>query len=147
MPADLEFTGERFLPGVAGEIAHEHWHRYAFARGLVSGKRVADVACGEGYGSALLADTAASVIGIDVSAETIEHARRGYAALSNLRFEQASAATLPLPNASVDAVISFETIEHLPKEDQPRMIAEFARVLAEQGFVVLSAPNPVEYST
>jgi 2-polyprenyl-3-methyl-5-hydroxy-6-metoxy-1,4-benzoquinol methylase len=147
MPADLEFTGERFLPGVAGEIAHEHWHRYAFARGLVSGKRVADVACGEGYGSALLAGTAASVIGIDIAAETIEHARRDYAALSNLRFEQASAVALPLPDASVDAVISFETIEHLPREDQPRMIAEFARALTEQGLVVLSAPNPVEYST
>jgi SAM-dependent methyltransferase len=147
MPSDLEFTGERFLPGVGGEIAHEHWHRYAFARGLVAGKRVADVACGEGYGSALLAATAASVIGIDVAAETIEHARRGYAALSNLRFEPASAVALPLPDASVDAVVSFETIEHLPREDQPRMIAEFARVLAEQGLVVLSAPNPVEYST
>ena len=138
---------ERFLPCVAGEIAHEHWHRYAFARGLVAGKRVADVACGEGYGSALLAGTAASVIGIDVAAETIEHARRGYAALANLRFEQASAVALPLPDASVDAVVSFETIEHLPQEDQPRMIAEFGRVVAEQGVVVLSAPNPVEYST
>jgi SAM-dependent methyltransferase len=147
MSSDLEFTGERFLPGVAGEIAHEHWHRYAFARGVVTGKRVADVACGEGYGSALLAGTAASVIGIDVAARAIEHARRGYAALSNLRFEQASAVALPLPDASVDAVVSFETIEHLPKEDQPRMIAEFARVLTEQGVVVLSAPNPVEYST
>jgi SAM-dependent methyltransferase len=147
MPSDLEFTGERFLPGVAGEIAHEHWHRYAFARGLVAGKRVADVACGEGYGSALLAGTAASVIGIDVAAETIGHARRGYASLLNLRFEQASAVALPLPDASVDAVVSFETIEHLPREDQPRMIAEFGRVLAEPGVVVLSAPNPVEYST
>jgi SAM-dependent methyltransferase len=146
MPSDLEFTGERFLPGVAGEIAHEHWHRYAFARTLVSGRRVADVACGEGYGSALLAGTAASVIGIDVAPDTIEHARRSYAALPNLRFEQASAVALPLPNDSVDAVVSFETIEHLPRQEQSRMIAEFARVLVAQGLVILSAPNPVEYS-
>src|SRR5215471_186794 len=127
MRSDLKFTGERFLPGVAGEIAHEHWHRYAFARGLVTGKRVADVACGEGYGSALLAAAAGSVVGIDVAADTIAHARRSYAALSNLRFEQASAVALPLPEASVDAVVSFETIEHLPREDQSRMLAEFGR--------------------
>ena len=61
MSADLEFTGERYVPGTAGEIAHEHWHRYAFARRFVAGRRVLDVACGEGYGSALLSEAAASV--------------------------------------------------------------------------------------
>jgi SAM-dependent methyltransferase len=54
---------------------------------------------------------------------------------------------LPLADASLDAVVSFETIEHLPREDQPRMLAEFARVLTADGLVILSAPNPVEYST
>ena len=64
--SDLAFTGERFIPGAPGEIAHEHWHRYAFARRLVAGRRVADVACGEGYGSALLAAAASTVIGLDI---------------------------------------------------------------------------------
>ena len=59
--ADLTVTGERFLPDCTGEIAYEHWHRYAFARSYVADKRIADVACGEGYGSALLARTAAHV--------------------------------------------------------------------------------------
>ena len=54
MPSDLEFTGERFIPGTAGEIWHEHWHRYHFAAPLVAGLDVLDVACGEGYGSALM---------------------------------------------------------------------------------------------
>jgi 2-polyprenyl-3-methyl-5-hydroxy-6-metoxy-1,4-benzoquinol methylase len=147
MPSHLEFTGERFLPGVAGEIAHEHWHRYAFARSYVAGKRVADVACGEGYGSALLAGVAASVVGIDVAAEAIGHARCSYAAVPNLHFEIGSAIELPVADASLDAIVSFETIEHLPHEDQPRMLAEFARVLTKSGLVILSAPNPVEYST
>ena len=71
MPSDLEFTGERFVPGIAGEIAHEHWHRYAFARRCVAGKRVLDVACGEGYGSALLAGESTSVTGIDIDAGAI----------------------------------------------------------------------------
>jgi SAM-dependent methyltransferase len=147
MPSDLEFTGERFVPGTAGEILYEHWHRYAFARRYVAGKRVLDVACGEGYGSALLAGVASAVTGIDIDAGTIAHARASYAALPNVRFEQASATALPLPDASVDAVVSFETIEHLPRTEQPQLLAEIARVLTEDGVLVMSAPNPDEYST
>jgi SAM-dependent methyltransferase len=146
MPSDLEFTGERFVPGIAGEIAHEHWHRYVFARRYVAGKRVLDVACGEGYGSALLARVAANVLGVDIDADVVAHAGASYAALANVRFAQGSAGALPLPDASVDAVVSFETIEHLPREEQPRMLAEIARVLVPDGVLILSAPNPVEYS-
>jgi SAM-dependent methyltransferase len=146
MAADLEFTGERFLPGVAGEIAHEHWHRYAFARRFVTGRRVLDVACGEGYGSALLADVAQSVVGVDIAHGAIAHARESYASRPNLRFVEASAASLPLADGVVDAVVSFETIEHLARDDQPRMLAEIARVLSPRGVLVLSAPNPAEYS-
>jgi SAM-dependent methyltransferase len=146
MTTSLEFTGERFVPGVSGEIAHEHWHRYAFARRFVAGKRTLDVACGEGYGSALIADVAASVVGIDVDAAAIAHARQAYATHVNLRFVEGSAAALPLPDASVDAVVSFETIEHLSAGDQPLMLAEFARVLAPGGVLVISSPNRPEYS-
>jgi SAM-dependent methyltransferase len=146
MSPDLEFTGERFVPGIAGEIAHEHWHRYAFARRFAAGRRVLDAACGEGYGSALLAGTATEVVGVDIADEAVAHARSTYAGRNGLRFEQASAAALPLPDASVDLVVSFETLEHLPREDQPRMLAEFARVLTRDGLLLLSAPNPVEYS-
>jgi SAM-dependent methyltransferase len=142
----IEFTGERFVPGVPGEIAYEHWHRYAFARRLVAGRRTLDVACGEGYGSALLATAAASVVGVDVAADVVAHATERYRDRPNLRFEAGSAAKLPLADASVQAVVSFETIEHLPREDQPRMIAEIARVLSDDGVLILSAPNPVEYS-
>jgi SAM-dependent methyltransferase len=146
MPSDLEFTGERFVPGIAGEIAHEHWHRYVFARRHVTGWRVLDVACGEGYGSALLAGFAVDVVGVDIDADAIAHARGQYGSLANLRFAQGFATALPLPDASVDAVVSFETIEHLPAADQPRMLAEIARVLTPNGMLLLSAPNPVEYS-
>jgi len=144
--SDIEFTGERFVPGVPGEIAHEHWHRYAFARRFVAGRRTLDVACGEGYGSALLAGAAASVVGVDVDAEVVAHASHRYRDRTNLRFLHGSASGLPLADASVEAVVSFETIEHLPADDQPRMIAEIARVLVDDGLLILSAPNPVEYS-
>src|SRR5438874_12503867 len=90
MAIPLQFTGERFVPGTEGEIAHEHWHRYAFARGLVAGKRVLDVACGEGYGSALLCEVAQSVVGIDIDRTTIAHATQTYPGSENLRFAEGS---------------------------------------------------------
>ena len=74
----LDFTGERFTPECVREIWYEHWHRYVFARQLAKGKRVLDAACGEGYGSALLADVAASVVGADISDQAIAHARSRY---------------------------------------------------------------------
>jgi len=144
--ASLEFTGERFVPGTLGEIAHEHWHRYAFARRFVAGRRVADVACGEGYGSALLARAAGDVVGVDIDARTVAHATAEYRGIPNVRFVSGSAAALPLATASVDAVVSFETIEHLPRDAQPRMIAEFARVLGPDGLLLMSSPNRPQYS-
>src|SRR2546426_6892413 len=146
MPTPLEFTGERFVPGTEGEIAQEHWHRYVLARRFLARRSVADVACGEGYGSALLATVAADVVGIDIDASTIAHARAAYATQSNLRFVEGSATALPLADASVGAIVSFETIEHLDAADQPRMIAEFARVVAPGGLLMLSSPNRPEYS-
>jgi len=144
-PAELEFTGERFVPGVPGEIVYEHVHRYAFARRFATGRRVLDAACGEGYGSALLAQVAVDVIGVDVDAATIAHARATYPA-GNLAFVESSVTSLPLASGSIDLVVSFETIEHVPAADQQRMLAEFARVLAPEGVLLLSSPNRPEYS-
>ena len=145
MPANPEFTGERFLPGLAGEIAFEHNHRYAFARRFVTGRRVLDVACGEGYGAALLAQVASSVTAVDIDGDTIARASHTYAR-DNLRFAVGPATALPVADASVDAIVSFETLEHLPAQEQPRMLAEFARVLAADGMLILSSPNRPEYS-
>ena len=141
---DLPFTGERFIPGTRGEIWVEHWHRYHFAARWAAGKRVLDVACGEGYGSALLAQHAAHVTGVDISEQALAHARAAYAAQGNLRFEAGSCAQLPLADASVDLAVSFETIEHI--EEQERFLDELARVLTPEGVLVLSCPNKLEYS-
>jgi SAM-dependent methyltransferase len=143
--SDLTFTGERFLPECSGEIAYEHWHRYAFARRFAAGRRVLDAACGEGYGTALLGAAAASAVGVDIDAATVAHAKRLYGN-DRVRFVEGSVATMPLPDASFDLVVSFETIEHLPAADQPRMLAEFARVLAPDGLLVVSSPNKRLYS-
>jgi SAM-dependent methyltransferase len=141
---ELPFTGERFVPGARGEIWIEHWHRYHFAARWCAGKHVLDVACGEGYGTALLARHAARVTGVDISPEAIAHARGAYAALANAEFAEASCTALPLADASIDVAVSFETIEHIGA--QAEFIAELARVLKPDGVLVLSCPNKLEYS-
>jgi len=146
MPSDIPFTGERFVPGCAGEIAYEHWHRYAFARRFAAGKRVLDAACGEGYGSALLGTVASSIVGVDIDASSIAHASARYGEGDRVRFVTGSCTSLPLPDASMDAVVSFETIEHLGAAEQPKMLAEFARVLKPDGLLVISSPNKRLYS-
>ena len=144
MSDKLPFTGERFIPGTPGEIWVEHWHRYHFAARWAAGRRVLDVACGEGYGTAGLARHAASVTGVDVSEAAIAHARAEYGSLGNVEFVAASCTAMPLPAASYDVVVSFETIEHI--EAQEAFLDEVARVLKPGGVLVLSCPNKVEYS-
>ena len=144
MSGDLGFTGERFIPGAPGEIWYEHWHRYHFAAPLVAGRKVLDIACGAGYGSALLAQTAAHVTGADIADAAVDHARRRYEAVGNLEFRQADCAALPFADASFDAVVSFETIEHIGAQDA--FLDEVRRVLRPGGLVILSCPNKVEYS-
>jgi SAM-dependent methyltransferase len=140
---ELEFTGERFTPECVREIRYEHFHRYAFARELVAGKRVLDAACGEGYGSALLAASAASVTGIDRSEESIAHARGRYQA-PNLDFRAADCLALPFGADSFDCIVSFETLEHLADHDG--LLSEFRRVLRPDGFLLLSSPDKAVYS-
>ena len=141
----MEFTGERFIPGTRGEIWVEHWHRYHFAARWAEGREVLDVACGEGYGTALLAGRGARrVTGVDLAPAAIAHARRTYGNLANVQFVEASCTQMPLPDASFDLVVSFETLEHI--EAQREFIQEVARVLKPDGLVVLSCPNKLEYS-
>jgi ubiquinone/menaquinone biosynthesis C-methylase UbiE len=143
-PAGLPFTGERFVPGVRGEIWIEHWHRYHFAALLAKGLRVVDAACGEGYGSDFLARHAASVVGADISPEAIAHARAAYAGTANLSFVQAPCTKLPLPDESADLFVSFETVEHIGEQEE--FLDEIARVLTPDGLLLLSCPNKREYS-
>jgi SAM-dependent methyltransferase len=144
LTASLPFTGERFTPEARGAIWYEHWHRYCVALSAVAGKRVLDAACGEGYGSWLLAGAAYDVVGVDIDATAIAHAAARYAGRPNLRFVSGSCDRLPLGDASVDRVVSFETIEHL--SSQAAMLAEFSRVLAPDGALILSSPNKAVYS-
>ncbi|HSJ97670.1 MAG TPA: methyltransferase domain-containing protein, partial [Myxococcota bacterium] len=144
MSEPLAFTGERFVPGARGEIWLEHWHRYHFAARWAAGRRVLDVACGEGYGAAMLARVAAHVTGVDVSEPAIAHARSAYAQVGNAAFVAASCTRMPLPDASFDVAVSFETLEHIG--EQEAFLDELARVLKPGGVLLLSSPNKAEYS-
>ncbi|WP_157903246.1 methyltransferase domain-containing protein [Cupriavidus malaysiensis] len=140
----LNFTGERFVPTEEGAIRYEHMHRYSWSLDIAAGKDVLDIACGEGYGSALMATRAKSVVGVDISDEAVAHARERYQQHQNLRFVAGSATAIPLPDASVDVVVSFETIEHLLGHEE--MIKEVRRVLRPDGVLVMSSPNKKVYS-
>jgi ubiquinone/menaquinone biosynthesis C-methylase UbiE len=139
----LKWTGERYVPEIGGEIRLEHVHRYLIARELVHGKRVLDIACGEGYGSAILSTVAAHVTGVDISADVVAHASSKYAR-SNLVFCPGSCEAIPLNEHSVDVVVSFETIEHIHRHEE--MMREIRRVLTPEGLLIISSPDRHEYS-
>jgi len=117
-----------------------HWQRYLAAAELCRGKRVLDLASGEGYGSRALASAATEVLGVDIDAGAVEAARRKYAA-DNLQFMQGSAERIPADDKSFDVVVSFETIEHMAEDQQLRMLAEVRRVLRDDGLFLVSSPD------
>lgn len=140
-PEVMEYTGERMVPEKANvNTFWEHIYRYRFASQFVHNKRVLDIACGEGYGAAALLQAGArSVIGVDLSPRACEHARQKY----GIDARPGDALAIPLPNQSIDAVVSFETIEHVDRPDQ--FLDECVRVLAPGGIAVISTPNRDAY--
>lgn len=142
MPAQLENFGERMVPETSDDATFwEHVYRYAFACRFVKRKRVLDIACGEGYGaSALQGAGAAQVIAVDISEEVCSHARQKY----GLDARIGTAEKIPLPDASVDVVVSFETIEHVA--NPLRFLDECGRVLVPGGRLVISTPNKGVYT-
>ena len=139
----LPFTGERLTSGLGGQIELEHYHRYFFARQLVRGLNVLDIACGEGYGSAYLSQVAAHVVGVDIDAESVEHATANYGR-TNVEYRVGSALEIPVDSASIDVVVSFETIEHF--YDHDLFLKEVKRVLKPGGLFIVSTPERDIYS-
>lgn len=137
-------TGERFHTSQEGPIAYEHLHRYAFASDFVLNKTVLDIACGEGYGSSLMATTAKRVVGVDISEEVISQAKMKYAHQPNLEFRYGSCLSIPSEPKIFDVVVSFETIEHLAEHE--RMLDEILSVMKVDGVLIISTPNKKTYS-
>lgn len=139
----LPATGERMTSEISAQTAFEHYHRYCVARDICFGKDVLDVASGEGYGAALLANVSRRVVGVEIDAACVAHARAAYVA-DNLEFIAGNAQSLPLPDATFDVVISFETLEHV--RDQGAFFGEVRRVLRPGGVLLVSTPDRDVYS-
>lgn len=141
----MESTGERFMPEWKGIIELEHLNRYYFVVNQIDlkNKVVLDIASGEGYGSDILSRYAQSVTGVDISNESVEHAKNKYIK-DNLKYVQGDAAKIPLEDDSIDVVVSFETIEHHDKHTE--MMQEIKRVLKADGILIISSPDKYYYS-
>jgi SAM-dependent methyltransferase len=127
---------ERLADDPRSELWGEHRSRYCFAARFVRGTRVLDVACGSGFGMSMLSDAGAAPIGVDYAGEPLGEIKRKR---GGARLVRADATRLPLDAASVDHVVSFETIEHVP--DAVALVRELRRVLKPGGKLVLSTPN------
>jgi SAM-dependent methyltransferase len=133
----LALTGERTLPDVPEE---NYWFRrhlvaYEWIAARVAGMHVIDMACGEGYGSDVLAAQARSVTGVDANPEAYEHARLRYRR-GNLRFERA---LIEAFDERAQAIVFLQTIEHL--RDPADVLAHFRALLEPGGALYVSTPN------
>jgi SAM-dependent methyltransferase len=145
---ELQFDGERFVPGAAVEISYHHWLRYFFALQFAQDKRVLDVASGEGYGSAYLASRAAKVDGFDASPETVRHAASVYGDNPRVSFisSDIDAFFRDAQPASYDVVTAFEVIEHVDEPAQRALLQGIRKVLAPGGVALISSPDKQLYS-
>ena len=133
----LPLTGERTLPDLPEE---NYWYRrhlavYEWIAARVSGMRVLDMACGEGYGSDVLVASAAGVVGVDANPEAHEHARLRYTR-PNLRFERDLVEGFSEP---CDAVVFLQTIEHV--QGPGAILEHFKAMLSPGGVAYVSTPN------
>jgi SAM-dependent methyltransferase len=133
----LSLTGERTLPDVPAE---NYWYRrhlvvYRWIAERCRGLDVVDLACGEGYGTDVLAGRAASVTGVDANPEAHEHARLKYTR-PGVRFVRDLVESFDEP---CDAVVFLQTIEHV---QDPREVLDHLRsMLRPGGTAYVSTPN------
>ena len=167
-PAGLVLTGERTLPGIADE---RYWYlrhvvAYRLAQQRVRAVRgrgdvrdraqrsatvdvpvlALDAGCGEGYGLLLLREAGADrVVGVDLDAPTVAHARGRYAAgTSGIEVQVAELRDIDLPDHAAQVTVSFQVIEHL--HDIPGYLDELTRVTAPGGEILLATPNRLTFT-
>lgn len=144
---ELGFTGERFIPKINKDHAfyYEHYLRYLFASHYVKGKTVLDLACGTGYGSYLLATKgkAKKIFSVDISPKAIQYAKKNYSDSKINYFVDKAELIENIKDNSIDIFVSFETIEHIKKQDA--FLKQVKRVMKDDGILIVSTPNTINY--
>jgi SAM-dependent methyltransferase len=141
----IEWTGERCVPWAPDhQMVYEHMHRYNFAASYCAGKRVLDLASGEGYGSAILGKTASEVIGVDIDGPSVQHARVMYGS-NTVHFIEGSMIDPDIfTDRSFDVVVCFEALEHT--DDHDLLLRVIVGALRPDGLVFISTPDRTIYS-
>jgi len=118
----------------------EHLARYRFAAQFADGCRIADIACGTGYGAQMLAEAGAPCVhGMDLAEDAVEICLESYTN-PRVTYSVANAEDLfSIPNDSFDMIVSFETIEHLPHVEA--YLLEMVRILRPGGRFLVSTPD------
>lgn len=136
----LDFSDESKYSAIEASI---HLNRYLSAKKFIKGKKVLDVACGEGYGTYLLKKWgAAKVTGVDISKEALFVARDKFVD-KGIKFIEHNVEELPFEDNSFDVVVSYETIEHL--DNPEKFLMEIKRVIRGDGIIIVSCPNDPYY--
>jgi SAM-dependent methyltransferase len=133
----LALTGERTLPDVPEE---NYWFQrhlvvYEWIAARAHGRRIVDLACGEGYGSGVLGRTAGSVVGVDANPDAHEHARAKYTS-DTVSFERDM---IELWQGDVDCVVFLQTIEHV--QDPDAVLEHVRQLIGPSGVAYVSTPN------
>ena len=115
-------------------------HRYYVIADLCYNKNVLDIACGTGYGSYIISNSAKSVIGYDIDAESINIAQKEFIK-ENLNYVKGNVLKIDLPENTFDFVVSCETIEHLSEKDGNKFLLEIKNVLKKNGILFITTPN------
>ena len=115
---------------------------YEYVLPLIKGKRILDLGCGLAYGTALMAEYASAITGVDYDAATIESNKSRYKSIPNLSFQRASLPPLPFADNSYEVITMFQFIEHL--HDRKKLVEECKRVLTDNGMLIITTPNAVK---
>ena len=136
-PEDPGFK-DNFFGLIRNKYKWKLYERYNFCNGYIKGKKVLDIPCGVGWGTSLL-KRAAFIIGIDISNEAIDYAKKHYES-KNRKFYVGDMQSIPLKDNSIDVVICLEGFEHVPKNIGARFIEESKRLLRQDGLLIMTCP-------
>lgn len=106
--------------------------------GSLTGKRVLDVGCGDGWYTRHMLEAGADTTGVDYSQQAVEFAK-----LINpsVPFVHAPVQSMPFPDQSFETVFSFQVIEHIPPDELPEGVTELRRVIKDDGMLIVSVPS------